>query len=64
MRSFWGGALGLTQFLPSRFYRAWRRLRLATAAPIFSVRLPDAPGRRAAKRLLSKGCENWRALGL
>lgn len=56
MRSSWGGALGLTQFLPSEFYKLGVDFDRDGRADIFRS-VPDALA-SAAKQLQSKG---WQA---
>jgi len=53
MRSSWGGAMGLTQFLPSEFYKYAVAFKHAGRADIWGS-VPDALA-SAAKQLLDKG---------
>ena len=62
MRSSWGGALGLTQFLPSEFYKYAVDFDGDGRADIWHS-VPDALA-SAAKQLAGKGWQAGRALGL
>ncbi len=62
MRSSWGGAVGLTQFLPSEFYKYGVDFDGDGRADIFHS-VPDALA-SAAKQLAGKGWQKWRTLGL
>jgi membrane-bound lytic murein transglycosylase B len=55
LRSSWGGAMGLTQFLPSEYFKICGRFRWDGRADIWRS-VPDALA-SAAKQLVGKG---WR----
>ena len=61
MRSSWGGAMGLTQFLPSEYYDYGVDFDGDGRVDIWTS-VPDALA-SAAKQLVDKGWQRGRALG-